>query len=69
MIRRKLVACVTTDEFRRMVQDGELRASSWLPSYRVVGNTIPVLYKTATVGVFGRGDRIFLCSTPKGRRA
>ena len=62
--RYKLVARVTTAQFRRMVADGTLRASSWTSNYRRAGNTVPVVHRTACLAVFGNGEDIFLCDLP-----
>ena len=65
--RRKLVACVSTAEFRRMVADHELRSPGWTTSFRRPGNTIPVVHKKAHLALFGPGDIIYLCSEPEKR--
>ena len=67
--RYKLVAKVTTAQFRAMVANGELKSyAGWTASYRRQGNTVPIAHRTACLAVFGRGDNIFLCDLPNQRR-
>ena len=65
--RYKLVAKVSTAQFRGMVAGGELRARGWTPEYRRAGNTIPVVHAVACLALFGSGDAIFLCDLPSRR--
>ena len=67
--RYKLVACVTTAQFRDMVATGAVRAHAWTSSYRRAGNTVPVVHGTACLAVFSHGDDIFLCDLPPRRGA
>jgi len=66
--RYKLVAKVSTEQFRVMVANGELKAAGWTASYRRQGNTVPIAHRTACLAVFGRGDNIFLCNLPNQRK-
>ena len=65
--RYKLVARVTTAQFRDMVASGALQASSWTRHYRRAGNTVPVVHGAACLALFGTGDDIFLCDLPPRR--
>ena len=67
--RYKMVACVTTAQFRDMVATGALRSHAWTSSYRRAGNTVPVVHDTACLAVFSHGDDIFLCALPPRRGA
>lgn len=65
--RHKLVARVSTEQFRALVASGELHSPGWSLMYRRPGNTLSIGHARAYFALFSHGDDIFLTCPPERR--